>query len=99
MKEPEVPAKLGCGAKFFFLNDTATTEIYPLALHDALPISTSSVTLPVETPPIVGVSLVPLMVTVTSWLAEPSDETAVKESEMESVAPSGWIPVCAPAAL
>src|SRR2546430_1505878 len=24
---------------FFFLNDTAPTEIYPLSLHDALPIS------------------------------------------------------------
>src|ERR1039457_6161775 len=24
---------------FFFFNDTATTEIYPLFLHDALPIS------------------------------------------------------------
>src|SRR2546422_5839631 len=24
---------------FFFFNDTATTEIYPLPLHDALPIS------------------------------------------------------------
>src|SRR5258708_33718835 len=24
----------------FFFNDTATTEIYPLSLHDALPIST-----------------------------------------------------------
>src|SRR2546425_8934316 len=24
---------------FFFFNDTATTEIYPLSLHDALPIS------------------------------------------------------------
>src|SRR2546430_12322234 len=24
---------------FFFLNDPATTEIYPLSLHDALPIS------------------------------------------------------------
>src|SRR2546427_13269255 len=27
---------------FFFFNDTATTEIYPLSLHDALPISMSS---------------------------------------------------------
>src|SRR3712207_7243275 len=27
---------------FFFLNDTATTEIYTLSLHDALPISTAS---------------------------------------------------------
>src|SRR5256885_7114770 len=33
----------GCGARsplsFFFFNDTATTEIYTLSLHDALPIS------------------------------------------------------------
>src|SRR3712207_7993573 len=28
---------MGC-AKFFFFNDTATTEIYTLSLHDALPI-------------------------------------------------------------
>src|SRR6266496_4875642 len=28
---------------FFFFNDTATTEIYTLSLHDALPISASAV--------------------------------------------------------
>src|SRR2546423_13417894 len=28
---------------FFFFNDTATTEIYTLSLHDALPISTEGV--------------------------------------------------------
>src|SRR2546430_10215845 len=27
---------------FFFFNDTATTEIYPLSLHDALPIFTAT---------------------------------------------------------
>src|SRR2546422_2245504 len=27
---------------FFFFNDTATTEIYTLSLHDALPISANS---------------------------------------------------------
>src|SRR2546421_5074705 len=27
-----------CGFLFFFFNDTATTEIYTLSLHDALPI-------------------------------------------------------------
>src|SRR2546426_919640 len=27
---------------FFFFNDTATTEIYTLSLHDALPISTTA---------------------------------------------------------
>src|SRR6266487_4735129 len=29
---------------FFFFNDTATTEIYTLSLHDALPISADSLT-------------------------------------------------------
>src|SRR2546421_12621981 len=29
---------------FFFFNDTATTEIYTLSLHDALPISLDAVT-------------------------------------------------------
>src|SRR3712207_8944752 len=29
---------------FFFFNDTATTEIYTLSLHDALPISKSTIT-------------------------------------------------------
>src|SRR5712675_3270180 len=29
---------------FFFFNDTATTEIYTLSLHDALPISISALT-------------------------------------------------------
>src|SRR5258708_40325742 len=28
---------------FFFFNDTATTEIYTLSLHDALPILTSAI--------------------------------------------------------
>src|SRR5256886_13199378 len=28
-----------CLLTFFFFNDTATTEIYPLSLYDALPIS------------------------------------------------------------
>src|SRR5256885_12390567 len=28
---------------FFFFNDTATTEIYTLSLHDALPISISAI--------------------------------------------------------
>src|SRR2546427_1637076 len=30
-----------CFFLFFFFNDTATTEIYTLSLHDALPILTS----------------------------------------------------------
>ena len=35
-KKEEFISKIGVG---FFFNDTATTEIYTLSLHDALPIS------------------------------------------------------------
>src|SRR6266571_8406791 len=34
------------GSFFFFFNDTATTEIYTLSLHDALPISCPGESLP-----------------------------------------------------
>src|SRR2546426_8081160 len=33
---------------FFFFNDTATTEIYTLSLHDALPISNTAMVVRVE---------------------------------------------------
>src|SRR5450432_4822936 len=36
MAFPFLASRLVC---FFFFNDTATTEIYTLSLHDALPIS------------------------------------------------------------
>src|SRR4051812_50163684 len=36
---PTSPATPASPFIFFFLNDTATTEIYPLSLHDALLIS------------------------------------------------------------
>src|SRR6266542_6686019 len=39
---------------FFFFNDTATTEIYTLSLHDALPISSPH--LPPVAPPILAAS-------------------------------------------
>src|SRR5258708_29963097 len=35
----EVPLDTRVSSFFFFFNDTATTEIYTLSLHDALPIS------------------------------------------------------------
>src|SRR5258708_24658341 len=39
---------LSCSFIFFFFNDTATTEIYTLSLHDALPIfQVSALALPV----------------------------------------------------
>src|SRR3712207_6926918 len=33
-----------CGGRVFFFNDTATTEIFTLSLHDALPIYTTATT-------------------------------------------------------
>src|ERR1039458_7788200 len=41
---PSPPAQTSSGpaSPFFFFNDPATTEIYTLSLHDALPISRSS---------------------------------------------------------
>src|SRR4051794_41613315 len=43
-------------AAFFFFNDTATTEIYTLSLHDALPIWTARVPVCRETGVMVTVS-------------------------------------------
>src|SRR5258707_8194002 len=37
------PIKLQSNRFFFFFNDTATTEIYTLSLHDALPIYHSGI--------------------------------------------------------
>ena len=36
-------SKFFCFIFIFFFNDTATTEIYTLSLHDALPISTARI--------------------------------------------------------
>src|SRR5215475_16032917 len=38
----EETARMLFRCSFFFFNDTATTEIYTLSLHDALPIFSSS---------------------------------------------------------
>src|SRR5690348_18444885 len=45
-----------CFFFFFFFNDTATTEIYTLSLHDALPISRSRPRFRCRQPPKPGAS-------------------------------------------
>ena len=66
----------GGGGVGFFFNDTATTEIYTLSLHDALPISRLS-----------GVALAAVMMAAcVAWPATAQD-TAVAESEAVEV---GW---------
>src|SRR2546430_17699556 len=37
-----------CSFSFFFFNDTATTEIYTLSLHDALPIFLGAIVSPTD---------------------------------------------------
>src|SRR2546421_9478323 len=60
---------LGSGHIFFFFNDTATTEIYTLSLHDALPICLG----PVDRPGGAGSPLrarsVPKKAMNVAWLA------------------------------
>src|SRR5687768_17866318 len=38
LRDPALGVRVSCRSFFFFFNDTATTEIYTLSLHDALPI-------------------------------------------------------------
>src|SRR5437588_7652550 len=47
-----MPLLFSClfSSSFFFFNDTATTEIYTLSLHDALPISIFSAPVLVQRP-------------------------------------------------
>src|SRR5258705_6585157 len=50
---------------FFFFNDTATTEIYTLSLHDALPIFPRELW-----PPVTAVHIAfQIMVAIGTWLA------------------------------
>src|SRR3712207_9382913 len=76
---------------FFFFNDTATTEIYTLSLHDALPISTGE---PVRqfayTPPhhnlVATQGAVPITRANAARTASPCDEIRSEEhtSELQS---------------
>src|SRR2546430_5536462 len=68
---------------FFFFNDTATTEIYTLSLHDALPISANSVVWNCETKEIdaKGPDIAP---NVISTSGEPRSEEHTSELQSQS---------------
>src|SRR3712207_7651119 len=59
--------------QFFFFNDTATTEIYTLSLHDALPISLVAVAGDREQPSAVLVEQQQLRVLVAEQRRQPVD--------------------------
>ena len=79
-------------ALFFFFNDTATTEIYTLSLHDALPISFSLEILSVDGHVKRGKYVTAhLHLNVTYLMeADPVQEIRCKPDENSAV---GWIPV------
>src|SRR6266513_6564891 len=54
---------------FFFFNDTATTEIYTLSLHDALPISPAAVNFGLQA---------------TGWPSAPQTRSEEHTSELQS---------------
>src|SRR6267142_3471433 len=68
---------------FFFFNDTATTEIYTLSLHDALPIS---VALPQSTPDVPSRPRIRALATPTPMI-EP-----IRVWELEAGSPNHQVP-------
>src|SRR2546426_12831840 len=71
---------------FFFFNDTATTEIYTLSLHDALPILIRAVGLR----PGVG-SVVPVAVEQRPAVREPHDAARSEEHTSELQSPCNLV--------
>src|SRR5256885_5620611 len=59
-----------CVSFFFFFNDTATTEIYTLSLHDALPIS-SRLSRPRQAIPSSSITRNPIVSEISSTLSRP----------------------------
>src|SRR2546422_2713984 len=67
---------------FFFFNDTATTEIYTLSLHDALPISDWPSAAMSESARMVGGSAI--SASTTRWLAVSVTRSEEHTSELQS---------------
>src|SRR5438034_5978595 len=65
---------------FFFFNDTATTEIYTLSLHDALPIFMSTV----HPHPALKVA-VPFAPMVDGWVGRSEEHTSELQSHSDLV--------------
>src|SRR3712207_7872179 len=74
---------------FFFFNDTATTEIYTLSLHDALPIFCTPVTVPIGR----VTSSRPGRLPISSWYAvcpkRPVHVIVSRPSATDAVSPAG----------
>src|SRR2546425_6870290 len=71
---------------FFFFNDTATTEIYTLSLHDALPISPSFPGLPPASSPVQLWRCAGFIKPATSLAQETAKRSEEHTSELQSLA-------------
>src|SRR3712207_6947601 len=85
---------------FFFFNDTATTEIYTLSLHDALPISAAAARSPrslrssvANRPRVVGARCCPVVATAPPSMA-PGCRQAGRSEEHTSELQSRQYLVC-----
>src|SRR3712207_9090251 len=63
---------------FFFFNDTATTEIYTLSLHDALPISLNRVTASARGLTSVATTRPPWVARCRAWTPQPVDRKSTR---------------------
>src|SRR2546422_2259473 len=76
---------------FFFFNDTATTEIYTLSLHDALPIFDSRRSTAVEIEPLVSRTFFPMMFTGCGPLCRSTSNTAKDRKSTRLNSSHGYI--------
>src|SRR5258707_7396761 len=71
---------------FFFFNDTATTEIYTLSLHDALPISAARIAIDAK-----GAAMAKTVPAQIDWLLHEEDgEHRVEVGERIEIADDYW---------
>src|SRR2546426_8030345 len=66
---------------FFFFNDTATTEIYTLSLHDALPICPVPQMVTADTPPVFA-SCIRRMSAASTWESSDRKSTRLNSSHL-----------------
>src|SRR2546422_7935278 len=69
---------------FFFFNDTATTEIYTLSLHDALPISMPAIVIREPSSEVVPRRTVPAFVTLMKPLKRNTPSSDRKSTRLNS---------------
>src|SRR2546422_11597175 len=87
---------------FFFFNDTATTEIYTLSLHDALPISMPAIVIREPSSEVVPRRTVPAFVTLmkplkrntpsSRLLVAPTNEPEIGRARVGKECRSRWSP-------